>query len=65
MSENHTTLLERLWASDEASALTNEAAREIERLRAGLAEIVKATDCGAYYTARRIAAEVIGETDAG
>ena len=40
-------------------------ASEIERLRAGLAEIVKATDCGAYYTARRIAAEVIGETDAG
>ena len=25
-------LLVRLWASDEASALTNEAAREIERL---------------------------------
>jgi len=32
-SDPQTTLLERLWASDEASALTNEAAREIERLR--------------------------------
>lgn len=29
-----TDIVERLWQSDEASALTNEAAREIERLRA-------------------------------
>lgn len=29
-------LLERLWASDAASALTNEAAREIEELRSAL-----------------------------
>lgn len=28
-----TDIVERLWQSDEASALTNEAAREIERLR--------------------------------
>lgn len=29
-------LIERLWESDEASALTNEAAREIERLRSAI-----------------------------
>ena len=35
-ANSQTTLLERLWASDEASALTNEAAREIIRLRSAL-----------------------------
>ena len=30
-------IVDRLWASDAASALTNEAAREIEKLRAQLA----------------------------
>lgn len=32
-------IVERLWQSDEASALTNEAAREIERLRARVREL--------------------------
>lgn len=32
-------LIERLWSSDAASALTNQAAREIERLRAVIAAI--------------------------
>lgn len=38
---------------------------EVERLRAGLAEIAKATDAGAYFTARRIAAETIEGNDHG
>lgn len=36
-----------------------EAAGEITRLRSALAEIVKATDAGAYFTARRAAAVAI------
>lgn len=32
-------LIERLWESDVASALTNEAARRIERLEAALRDI--------------------------
>lgn len=40
-----TDLVERLWASDAASALTNEAAREIERLNARVDELNRtATD---------------------
>lgn len=43
MSEK--TLTERLWDSDAASALTNEAAREIERLEAKVKELNRiATD---------------------
>ena len=42
-----------------------EAADEIERLRGALAEIAKATDAGAYFTARRIAAETIEGNDHG
>lgn len=41
------------------------AADEIERLRGALAEIAKATDAGAYFTARRIAAETIEGNDHG
>jgi ABC-type transporter Mla subunit MlaD len=37
-------LLKRLWESDEASALTNQAARRIEKLEAKLAKAVKALD---------------------
>ncbi len=35
MADSRTTasLIDRLWGSDAANALTNEAAREIERLR--------------------------------
>lgn len=36
-------IADRLWSSDVASALTNEAAREIERLRAALRSIVYET----------------------
>lgn len=38
MAELERTLVERLWASEKASALTNEAAREIELLEAGTRE---------------------------
>lgn len=37
-------LVERLWESDAASALTNEAAREIKRLRAANAKMLRAMD---------------------
>lgn len=36
-----TDIVERLWQSDEASALTNEAAREIERLRGAVANAIE------------------------
>jgi hypothetical protein len=38
-------LLQKLWESDEASALTNQAARRIEELEAKLAKAVEALEC--------------------
>jgi flagellar motility protein MotE (MotC chaperone) len=37
-------LVKRLWESDEASALTNQAARRIEKLKAKLAKAVEALE---------------------
>ncbi len=49
---------------EEMDALIELQHNEIERLRAVLAEVVKATDVGAYFTARRAAALAIGvQTD--
>ncbi len=45
------------------SASPGECAAEIKRLRAALMEVVKATDAGAYFTARRAAGLAIGVTD--
>lgn len=40
-----TDIVEELWASDDASALTNRAAREIERLRTEKADLQERYDC--------------------
>lgn len=42
-----------------ATTLRKQAA-EIERLRAVIADIAKATDCGMYFTARREALKELG-----
>jgi hypothetical protein len=41
------------------SPMLNKAADELERLHAAMDEIVKATDVGAYFTARRVAAQCL------
>ena len=52
--------LQQMTGTDYVGRTAHRAAEEIERLRAALAEIVNATDAGAYFTARRAAGLAIG-----